>query len=92
MDYDKVFVVVNYPNEDVARMSFLKELTPDPKAAWQEVDKILRSRLDSKSADQQPLITIYTPKGTAPAELQAHRWQQSPPGVDIIRMGNLGLA
>lgn len=88
---NKVYVLVRYPDQGSPVVAYSRGLEGEQDSAWQDAASVVKAKLlVDRIAD--PLVTVYAPSGVVPKDMLAFRWAGSPPGVDVLHLGNLSLA
>ena len=88
---DKVYVLVHYPNQSSPVVAYSRSIRNKPETAWLDASGIVKDKL-RPGRRSYPLITVYAPSGLLPEEVLEHRWNGSPPGMDVLHLGNVALA
>ena len=87
---EKLYVLVHYPNQSSPVVAYSRSVREEPEVAWQDAVGVVKDKL-RPGRRSYPLITVYTPSGLLPEEVLGYRWDASPPGMDVLHMGNLAL-
>lgn len=87
---EKVYVLVQYPDQSAPKVVYSQQVDGNQTQLWQDTMTVLSAKL-TESKDHDPLITVYGPKGVFPENMMAYRWNSSPPEVDVFHFGNMRM-
>jgi hypothetical protein len=87
---EKVYVLLQYPNQPSPVVAYSRSLDHAPENAWQDAADIIHANLNPAKYDI-PLVTVYASSGLVPEDAMSYRWGSSPPGMDVLHLGNLAL-
>ena len=87
---DKVYVLVQYPEQPSPVVAYARSVSEKPETAWQDAASIVKNKLNPNKRSF-PLVSVYAPSGLLPQAALEYRWDGSPPGTDILYLGNLAL-
>lgn len=87
---ERVYVLVQYPNQSAPKVVYSRQVDGNQTQLWQDTMAVLSAKM-TESRDQAPLITVYGPKGVFPENMMSYRWKSSPPEFDVFHFGNLRI-